>query len=438
MNNSTGTFLSALALLAGPLAANAQVSPAHVGGEVMFVSGRADRVQPDGTVGAVAKGMQLVEGDRIKTQPDSHVYVRMRDGGLLVVRPASELHVDVWRFDPSHPQDSQIKYTLDNGVARHVSGKGAKAAREKFRFNTPMAAIGVRGTDFTVLADSRITRVSVQSGGVVVNGFGEGCRAEGIGPCEGPSAVELFASAKDKLLQLRMGERRPELIEDPSGSPDKSRPAAAGEPTAGKPLNGDVSVAEARGSEIVGTQVPEKPPVVVPPPPPVPEPPVAVWGRWAAIADKDTSVVNVSELLGGRSLVAANRFYMLAANKPASAIELPGAGQASFTLTAHDGVISDKQTGTNMVSTASDAALKIDFGSRRFETSMTVKAGNVSTDISGKGSVESDGRFLSDAFVTPSLIQGIVGGKQASEAAYLYQRAINGRYEASGATSWHK
>jgi hypothetical protein len=425
-----------------PVAAAAQSAATHVGGEVMFVSGQADRVGRDGTAGPVAKGMQLLEGDRIKTRADSHVYVRLRDGGLLVVRPASELHVDVWRFDPAQPKDSRIRYTLDNGVARHVSGQAAKAARENFRFNTPMAAIGVRGTDFTVLADPGVTRVSVQSGGVVVNSLGNGCAAEGLGPCEGASAVELFATAKDKIIQVRLGERRPELVDESTGSPEKSRPAATGEPMASRSMIGaDVNIAEGHTAEL--PEVVSAPPVVVPDPvvvipPPPPETPLAVWGRWAAIAAQDSGVVDAQEVLKGRSLVGINKFYVLAANKPDTPFEMPGAGVANFKLATHEGVISDKVSGAKVLSTASDASLKIDFGTRKFETSMNVKAGDISTNIAGRGSVEANGRFTSDAFVTPSAIQGIVGGKQASEAVYLYQRSINGRFEASGVASWLK
>jgi hypothetical protein len=421
------------------VAPQAQAQVSHVGGEVMFVSGQAERVKSDGATGPVAKGMQLLEGDRIKTQADSHVYVRLRDGGLLVVRPASELHVDLWRFDAEQPQASQIRYTLDNGVARHVSGKAAKAARDKFRFNTPMAAIGVRGTDFTVLADPRVTQVSVQSGGVVVNSLGEGCRAEGLGPCEGPSAVELFASAKDKLLQLRVGERRPELIDGGSASPDKSRPPAAGEPVARHPVDSDVGLSESRGSELVAGQVlPDKVIAVEPPAPPPPAVPIGTWGRWTAITANDAGTVDAKDVLSGRSLVAINRFYILAANKPATALELPGAGVGTFTLSTHDGVISDTVNKSAVASTASNAALRLDFGTRRFDTSMTVKAGDISTQIVGRGSIETNGRFNSDVFSSPSTVTGLVGGKDASEAMYLYQRAFGGRYEASGATSWRK
>lgn len=438
----------------------APTEPASVGGEVMFVSGSAERIGADGKRQAVAKGMQLMEGDRVKTNGLSHVYVRMRDGGLLVVRPSSELHVDVWRFDPTHPQDSRIKYTLDNGVARHVSGIGAKAARDKFRFNTPMAAIGVRGTDFTVLADPQVTRIAVASGGVIVNALGNGCKVDGLGPCEGTSAVELFATAKDKLLQLRLGERRPELIDAGSvPAPDLARPPANGEPTAReRKAAPDVDLAQGRGSEVVvlataekekaTTAPPPAPPTAPPPvtstisPPPVvtpvPEPPIAIWGRWAAIADKDPGVVSAADILNGRTLVTYNAYYMLGANKLATPIELPGAGVGSFRLTAHDGLITDKLSGGAVQSTASDASLKIDFGSRRFETSMNVSGAGITTNIGAKGSVDPNGTFMSDPFLYPSIIQGIVGGKDAGQALYLYQKNIDGRFGAQGATTWSK
>ena len=434
--NRNGPFAFALAALAAPAWVCAQSAPSHVGGEVMFVSGKAERVQKDGKANVVAKGMTLLEGDRIKTDADSHVYVRLRDGGLLVVRPASELHVDLWRYDPAHPQDTQIKYTLENGVARQVSGAGVKAARDKFRFNTPMAAIGVRGPDFTVLADPTVTRISVQSGGVIVNGFGNGCRAEGLGPCEGASAVELFASASNKLLQVRAGERRPEVIDDPSVSPERMRPPAPSEPVSQKPAaaSPDVRLADSRGSEIVDVDVPAAPP----PPPPPPAAPVGVWGRWAALSIGDPGTVKAEDVLDGRTLVAINKYYILAANPSMTSMPLPGDGVGNFTLAAHDGVITDTNNGVSFASTATAAKLSIAFGARRFSTSMNISGGNLSTQVAAQGSVDAAGKFASDLFISPSTITGIVGGKNASEAMYLYQRSFDNHYQAIGATTWHK
>lgn len=441
--NIRGSLTLALSAVAVHAAVSAQTPTTEVGGEVMFVSGKAERVQKDGASNPVAKGMTLLEGDRIKTDANSHVYVRLRDGGLLVVRPGSELHVDLWRYDPAKPENTEVRYTLENGVARQVDGRGVRAAREKFRFNTPMAAIGVRGTDFTVLADATVTRVSVQSGGVIVNSFGDGCRRDALGPCEGASAVELFASAKDKMLQLRVGERRPELVDDPSASPDRSRPPASGEPVARQPLSSpDVSLADSRGGELVQGQVIPDPGTTTstpPPPPPAPEPALAVWGRWASVGRNDSGVVTAQDILNGRTLVAANRYYMLGTDPSTSAsFVMPGAGVANFALTGHDGVIVDTATGAGAASTATDGKLSIDFGSRRFDTSLNVSAGALSTQIAAKGTIEANGRFQSDAFAYPSTIQGLVGGAGGSQAAYLYQRSFGDHYMASGATSWHK
>lgn len=431
-------FVVAAAL---PCVAMAQtVTAEQVSGEVMFVSGSAQKQGTSGPASAVSKGTLLTEGDTVRTGSDSHVYVRLRDGGLLVVRPSSELHIDLWRYDPAHPEDSKIKYTLDSGVARSVSGQGVKAARDKFRFNTPMAAIGVRGTDFTVLAEPKVTRVAVQSGGVIVNGFGAGCSVDGLGPCEGPSAVELFASAKDKLLQLRLGERRPELIDAPLASPDKARPAAPGEPVAGQPLSGGVNLADARGSEITGQVLPA-PPVVVTPPPapsPAPDPAIAVWGRWAALAKGDTGSVDLQALLNNGQLLAINKLYALASVGAPGGMALPNDGVGNFTLTTHDGYIMDNITGQALASTASHARLAIDFGTRRFDTSMTVSAGALSTQIASQGTVSANGTFQSDPFIYPSVVQGIVGGANAGQAMYIYQRNFDSRYDAAGATSWHK
>lgn len=45
-------------------------------------------------------------------------------------------------------EQSLVRFRLDRGVARAISGAAAEGARERFRLNTPLVAIGVRGTDF--------------------------------------------------------------------------------------------------------------------------------------------------------------------------------------------------------------------------------------------------------------------------------------------------
>jgi hypothetical protein len=243
---------------------------------------------------------------------------------------------------------------------------------------------------------------------------------------------------------VRAGERRPELIDDPAGAPDRSRPPASGEPTAQKPLSSpDLRIADSRGKDIVDSlqDKPTVPPVTEPPvvaPPPPPDPPVGAWGRWTAIAQQDPGVINAQDVMNGRLLVGINRYYVLAANASMTSMALPGAGVGNFVLGAHDGVIADSTNGTAVASTASDGKLAIDFGTRRFDTSMNVTAGSLSTQVVGKGSVDANGRFQSDIIFSPAIISGVVGGKNASEAMYVYEQSFGGRYTAYGATTWHK
>ena len=56
---------------------------------------------------------------------------------MMSVRPNSELHIVAYSFDQVDPTNSLIKFNLVEGTARSVSGEAAKAARERFRLNTP-------------------------------------------------------------------------------------------------------------------------------------------------------------------------------------------------------------------------------------------------------------------------------------------------------------
>jgi hypothetical protein len=396
----------------------------------MFVAGSASQHTLSGESRSVVKGLKLAQRDAIRTDTLAYVYVRMADTGLLVVRPQSELRIDRWVFDPSRPEQSEIKYTLLSGVARYVSGRGSEAAKDKFRFNTPLAAIGVRGTDFTVFVRADLTQVSVRSGAVVVGSLGSGCTAEGLGPCSGDNAMELLASQRDKVLQVSAGTRQPSVVDSSAaGSPDKAQPPSAGEPLAdsgSKPSTGTI-VTDADREAAVGALTNNREPV----------PTIAAWGRWGALLDADAGAAVVQQVLQGRQLVAINRHYVLGANQNL-ALEMPNTGIGKFKIAAHEGLLVDPNTGKLQETTASNGILQIDFGARRFQTSIDLKSASASTSIQSKGFIESSGRIASDPFVSSTSIEGLMGGSGISEAVYLYRRSSNQGIDVSGAVFWKK
>ena len=129
-------------------------------------------------------------GDRLYTEAGGHVHVRFVDDALVSVRPSSTLDIVRYDYDAKNPSDSAVKFELSEGVARAISGEAAKSARQNFRLNTPIAAIGVRGTDFVVSADALSTRALVNEGSIVVAPFSSECSVEALGPCAA-DAVEL-------------------------------------------------------------------------------------------------------------------------------------------------------------------------------------------------------------------------------------------------------
>jgi hypothetical protein len=141
-------MLQKFALVAGLLWSVADIAAAAEAGRVVFVTGQAQ-------VGARAavQDVAVQEGDQITTGADGYIYVKTVDNGFLILRPNSKARVVAYAIDKADPSKTQVKLELQQGVARAISGQGVQQAKQNFRFNTPVAAIGVRGTDFTVYTD---------------------------------------------------------------------------------------------------------------------------------------------------------------------------------------------------------------------------------------------------------------------------------------------
>jgi hypothetical protein len=241
-------IISSLALAAQAHAAEA--------GKVIFVAGNAQVAERP-----AAEGLPVREGEMLSTGADGFLYVKTIDNGLFILRPGTKARIVAYYVDAKNPSNTHIKLELLSGVARSKSGDAVKLARQNFRFNTPVAAIGVRGTDFTVWTDQNTSNVAVLTGGVVVSGFAGTCRPEGGGPCGGAGSRELSASQRGQLLQIKRGQAEPQLLQGASNAPDQVSPPRADEPLA---KNGaSEPVLDAKKSESLNqmvAQLPSPPP----------------------------------------------------------------------------------------------------------------------------------------------------------------------------------
>jgi len=441
-------FAGIFIVQSGLFTSNFVMAQTDAAGRIVFVVGTAMKHTATGIEQPVVKEMVVGQGDKLRTTDDAHIYVRMADGALLVMRPQSSLSIDLWKYNPEKPEQSQIKYTLHAGLSRYVSGRGSQAAKDQFRFNTPIAAIGVRGTDFTVFAAPQLTEVSVRSGGVVVSGFGDTCKKDATGPCEGLGAAELFASPTAGFLQLKAGEPQPRIVPlNGKSGPDQKGPALNGEPLAkeddatSNPTNLVATKREIRATEALAQNAAQPTTNALTPAVPVAAPlaaPLAAWGRWGGLATDAMGAQILTSLVTGRDLVAINSYYALAKN-PGIISSMPESGQGNFKLIDHEGIIINPQTGLIESTKAVDGNLIIDFGKKRFQTELKLQGAGQNIQIGATGTVEAGGVLLSDLFVSPTLVQGLVGGANAGQASYIYRRpsSANGP-DLSGAANWSR
>jgi hypothetical protein len=439
----------------------AQAAHAADAGRIIFVAGKASvGDQP------AAEGGSVREGELLSTGGDGYIYIKTVDNGLFILRPASRARIAAYHIDTANPANTRVKFELLSGVARSKSGEAVKQARQNFRFNTPVAAIGVRGTDFTVFTDDRTSRVAVLTGGVVVSGFAGACRPEGGGPCEGTASRELSAAQRGQLLQVTRGQVAPQLLSGSTLAPDLVSPPRTDEPvaktdaTSGVTTNGgtpNLEVKKVVALTAVNEQQPSKPvlpPPETPAPPSNPAPPAnpvpppdpskpesrIVWGRWVQF-DAYYAKLYLPTEMEKAELLATNGDYALL-RTPGRQFVTPNNGSMGFALRDYDVVVyTDYGYGARLAApaTVANGSLNVDFGSRTFATNFTVLSKDESFPFQAGGTVGGDGRLYGDeAKGRPGYlnVQGLLSNEKGGSAAYIFDGRIDTLRTVNGATYW--
>jgi hypothetical protein len=428
----------------------AHAEPAMLGNAVVVI-GQACAQHAQTRCASLARGAAIAEGDTVETGADGYVYITTVDHGFISVRPDSSLTFDRYQYDPADPHKTVIKLSLHKGVVREISGTGAQAARDHYRMNTPVAALGVRGTDFTVFTDANVTRADVRSGGIVMTPLGAGCAETGTGPCEGPSAAQLFAGQRNAVLQVYRGSARPVVVDSalPGLMPDRAAAALKSEENSARaattqpPVNPGVAPAELNFSltpPVPKTELTPAAPTVAPPAAPAviqpPESQQIFWGRFAPLASAaaDTSLADLLQK-GSEQVAAFGTFAMT--RTPQTDMVMPTYGTFTFGLQASSAYVMNAATGAATQAQISNPSLSIDFGARTFLTSLNLTANGAAYPISAQGRVEADGTLRSD-YVSQATVTGALAGKNATQAGYLFLKALDGNNTAVGATQWSR
>lgn len=152
------TIRSLAALLALTLTAIASGANGTPAGTVSMVTGRATAVGADGAVRALREDDKVFEGELISTGPSTYLNVVFRDNGRVLLRPNTRFAIDQFKYQApaaasggrpaaAAPADSAF-FRLLKGGFRAVTGAVGKRDQADYRVRTPVATIGIRGTDY--------------------------------------------------------------------------------------------------------------------------------------------------------------------------------------------------------------------------------------------------------------------------------------------------
>ncbi|HUP91876.1 MAG TPA: hypothetical protein VM074_06470 [Solimonas sp.] len=186
-----------LVLLALTASAGSAIA-ATKAGEVMLLTGRGTATdQAAANIRELSKGEPLFPGEVITTAVNSYLNIRFLDGSFVLLRPNSRFEIEAYEFQdavavapappavvtappkpvpppkagtkpppvapaplpppvasaPAAPASatSRAFFRLLKGGFRAVSGLIGKIDRNEYRVSTPVATIGIRGTDYVVV-----------------------------------------------------------------------------------------------------------------------------------------------------------------------------------------------------------------------------------------------------------------------------------------------
>ena len=115
-------------------------------GKVLARVGQVTATQPGAQMRPLDVGSAVLGGDLIRTASQASVQIRYTDGALVSLNANSLYRVDDYAYAPGE----RGFFSLLKGGLRTLTGLIGKGEPAAYRVNTPVATIGIRGTDYAL------------------------------------------------------------------------------------------------------------------------------------------------------------------------------------------------------------------------------------------------------------------------------------------------
>jgi hypothetical protein len=177
-------------------AAGGQVAAQEAIGAVSRIQGDASGTN-SGTTQALGLNASVFLNEVVTTGPAARLEVTFKDNTRLTLGATTKLTLDRYVFDPAAGRGTMKVAVV--GAFRFISGQVSKPQRSDVSVTTPVATIGIRGTEFwggpiddqalgVFLVDGAV-RVSNASGARTLNRPGQGTNIATPGRAPGPVTI---------------------------------------------------------------------------------------------------------------------------------------------------------------------------------------------------------------------------------------------------------
>ena len=122
-------------------------------GRIETSEGSVFAIRADGTSVQLSIGDPVFQGDVLRTSENANVGVTFVDNSTFTLDENGELTLDEMVYDPD-AETGSFSSSLTSGVFSFVSGQIAKANPDAMEISTPVATIGIRGTQGVIKQES--------------------------------------------------------------------------------------------------------------------------------------------------------------------------------------------------------------------------------------------------------------------------------------------
>lgn len=119
---------------------------AEIAGEIEFARGAATAQSANQPARIIAQGQSFNTGDVLSTSSRSFAVIRLQDGSRFTLRPNTQFVVEGLTANRNSSANAVLQ--LFKGGVRAITGFISKFNKDGYQLKTPVATIGIRGTEF--------------------------------------------------------------------------------------------------------------------------------------------------------------------------------------------------------------------------------------------------------------------------------------------------